>query len=167
MPSSLRRCSSSAVASRAFLLGHDALPLGHAALAVLRVRLPAIELVEPAGELLLLLQDAPLDPLNLLLAGAALLIELGANPQRMLLGLELARADPGLGFADLGLALADLGLGVTRGLIDQALGVLEDPLGARLGVAERARGGELLGEISDEQAEEGSKRQEPGYCVHR
>src|SRR6185295_17278567 len=103
-----------------FLLGHDALPLGHGALAVLRIRLPAIELVEPAGELLLLLQDAPLDALNLLLAGAALLIELGANAERVFLGLELRRADPGLGFANLGLALPNLGLGVTRGLIDQA-----------------------------------------------
>ena len=55
----------------------------------------------------------------------------------MLLGLELACADPGLGFAGLGLALPDLGLGVTRGLVDQALGVLENPLGSRFGVAER------------------------------
>src|SRR6185295_735031 len=140
-----------------FLLGHDALPLGHAALAVLRVRLPAIELVESAGELLFLLQDATLDALNLLLAGAALLIELGANPQCMLLGLELARADPSFGLANLGLAVPDLGLGVTRCLIDQALGILEDPLRSCLGVAERACGGELLGEIPDEQAEEGSK----------
>ena len=92
--SSLRRCSSSAVASRLSFSVMTRSRSLDAALAVLRVRLPAIELVEPAGELLLLLEDAPLDLLNLLLAGAALLVELGANPQRVLLGLELGRADP-------------------------------------------------------------------------
>ena len=57
----------------------------------LRVRFPAIEQVEPAGELLLLLQDAPLDALNLFLR-ARLLIELGADSERVFLGLQFARA---------------------------------------------------------------------------
>ena len=90
-----------------------------------------------------------------LIERVAAAVAAGVDPDLLIL-------DPGLGFADRGLALADLGLGVTRGLIDQALGILENPLGSRLGVAERACCGELLGEISDEQAEERSERQEPG-----
>ena len=130
MPSSLRRCSSSAEPSRASFVPEAPLPLAHAALAVLELRVAPVELVEPAAELLLLLRDAALQLLHLLLAGAALLIELGARLERDLLGLELGAADLRLGVAGLGLRLAHLGLGVRARLIDLPLGVVEDALGA-------------------------------------
>ncbi len=108
IPSSLRRCSSRAVDRRASFATTVALPLDQRPLAVLRLRLAPVQLVEPTAQLLFLLQDATFDLLELLLAGPTLLVQLGANLQRQLLGFQLPGAGLGLGLPDLGFGLPDL-----------------------------------------------------------
>src|SRR6266545_4891573 len=158
IPSSFRRCSSSAVLSRASLAA-TARSLGQGALAGLGIRLSPVELVEPSAEMLLLLEDAALDLLDLPLAGAGLLVQLSANLKHQLFGFQLTGADLGLG-------LPDLGLGLAHRLVDQALGIIEDALGPGLRVTELAGGGKFLSEIADEQGEDSDHWQQPGHSVH-
>ena len=151
MPSSFRRWSSSAELSCASFAANALVPLAQRAVAGLDLALAPVELVELAGQLLFLLDHAALDLLDLLLARARLLLELAARLERRLLGLEL-------GGADAGLALADLGFGLRARLLHGALAVVEDALGASLGVAERAGDGELVPHVADEECEEGDER---------
>jgi hypothetical protein len=139
--------------------GEAPLPLPQALFAMMKVLVAPVELVQPAAHLLLLLGDAPLDVLDLLLAGAALLLELGPGAKGHLLGLEL-------GTADLGLGLAGLGLGIARRLVDLRLGLVDDAPRAGLGVADRANGGDLLPEISDQEGENRHQGEEQQHQIH-
>ncbi len=150
------------------------LALAQAPLAILEVGVAPVELIQPAADLLLLLRDAPLQLLQLPLADAGFLVQLGARLQRHLLGLELDAADLGLGVAGPGLGLAHLALGVPARLLGQPLGVVHDAAGAALRVGERAgrdgAGSEMSSEISSDGGEESDDRHhhhQPGHGVHR
>jgi len=81
------------------------------------------------------------------LARPRLLLELAAHLECHLLGLEL-------GATDAGLTLAQLGLSVRAPLLHGAATFVEDALGARLGITERARDGELVTQVADEEGED-------------
>ena len=73
------------------------LPRAETLLARVVVAVPAVELVEPPRDLLLLLAEPALERLDLLLALPALLLELGPGPVDELLGLDGGVLQAGLG----------------------------------------------------------------------
>ncbi len=141
-------------------LGEAALAVGKTPFPIVKVLITPVELVEPAGDLLFLLDDPALDLLDLLLPGAALLLQLGAGAEGHLLGLEL-------GPTDLGLGLARLGLGVPGRLVHRALGVLHDAAGAGLGIADGTDRGDLLTQIPNQEGEDCYQGEEQQHQIHR
>ncbi len=135
------------------LLGQHALPLGDRPVPGLHIGLPAVQLIEAAGELLLLLDDPALDLLDLTLTDPRLLVQVRPDPQRQLLRLELG--GPHLRFR-----FPRLRVGVGARPLDQALGVVEDAGGARLGIAERASGRGARAEVAEQQRQDCNQRQE-------
>src|SRR5881628_2676716 len=93
---------------------------------------PPLELVELPGEILLLGEDALLDLLDLALTPARLVLEDSPGLEGGLLGLELG-----------GLAT---GFGVPRGVLDESLG-------AALGIADLALGEPLVEDKPDDEAD--------------
>ena len=122
-------------------LDDRALAAEEAALLQLVVRDPALDLVELAGQLLVLLDDPLLDLLDLALAPAGLVVQLGAGPEGGLPGLELG-----------GLAA---GVGLT-------LGILDDPARPDLGGSDPAVGQDLVeGDPGGEPDAEANRRKQP------
>jgi hypothetical protein len=123
------------------LLDDRALATEEAVLLQLVVRDAALDLVELAGQLLVLLDDPLLDLLDLALAPAGLLVQLGAGLEGDLPGLELG------------------GLAVGVGL---ALGILDDPARPDLGGPDPAVGQDLVeGDPGDEPQAEANRRKQP------
>src|SRR5437879_10322369 len=104
-------------------LDDRALAAEEAALLQLVVRDAALDLVELAGQLLVLLDDPLLDLLDLALAPAGLLVQLGPGLEGDLPGLELGGLASGVGLA---------------------LGVLDDPARSDLGGSDPAVGQDLV-----------------------
>jgi len=133
--SSLRRCSSSAELSRVSFSTEEAVLLQ------LVVRDAALDLVELAGQLLVLLDDPLLDLLDLALAPAGLLVQLGPGLEGDLPGLELGGLASGVGLA---------------------LGVLDDPARSDLGGSDPAVGQDLVeGDPGGEPDAEANRRKQP------
>src|SRR6266545_4365277 len=133
--------------------GHALVPLAEQPVADLELALAPVELLEAAGEQLLLLEDAALDLADLILPRAGLLLELAPHLEGHLLGFEL-------GGARTRLHLAELALAFEAGLLDRALGIVHDALGAALGIPHRAGNGRFVGHVADEERQEGDEGKE-------
>src|SRR5262249_627071 len=131
----------------AFLLDDRFLPVVEAPVLRRVFVEPALDVVELAGQLLLLGEDALFDLLDLALAPADLVLELAARLQHDLLGFQVSRA------------VARFGV---------ALGVADDAGGARARVTELAFADELLEQEPDKEGDDRDYgEQKPKWLSHR
>ncbi len=123
-----------------------ALELHGALLPALDVLAAAVQLFEPTGQLLLLLEDAALDLLDFPLALAVLLLRLGPRFEGNLLRLEA---------------------GVPFPCLRVPLGLLGKPLGVGAGRSDRSFDDQLLDQVPQDEGEEGDNGEHPDQgCRH-